>query len=95
LPGWVGGDLVLAGRQVVELDEPHTAAVRTFGEVEAVGDARGVKQGRDRAVKIGGADARNMNRIEPVGIVGLRQRGRRGLPALWPKLRESCHLRRS
>jgi hypothetical protein len=63
----------LFGGKVVELDEPHAAAARPDREIETVG-GRGIEQGRDRAREIHRADAGDMNRVEPVFILGLRQR---------------------
>jgi hypothetical protein len=69
-----GGDArQFVGGKVVELDEADAFAVRAHGQVETVG-ARGLKQGRDRATKIFGTDAGDVDRIEPVGILRLRQR---------------------
>ena len=52
---------------------PHPCNTVPQVEIETIAERR-FEQGRDRAVEIGRADAGNVDRVEPVGVFGLRQR---------------------
>jgi len=71
----------LVGGKIVELDEPHAAVAEPHCEIQPIGN-RGVEQGRDRAIEIRHADPGDMNRVEPIGTVGLRQRAAERLQVL-------------
>ena len=81
------------------------SAARPHGEIETIG-IRGVEQGRERATEIRRADAGDMDRVEPVLIVGVRQRTAERLQELraasgaaadcrrcWSRSRESVRRR--
>ena len=75
------------GGEIVELDEHHLGTVRPDDQAEPFGDRR-VEQGRDGAAEIGVADAVDVNRIEPVFVVGVglrsSERFQRRAQSAWP-----------